>query len=268
MRPLMASSGDFLMKLSIGTPPLEIMGILDTGSVLTWTQYAPCDNCYPQNRPLFTPRESSTYKVLPGNSKLCKSLGGRSSILGDNTCRNSLQYLDRSYSHGAISSGTVTISSTSGNFNEEASGVIGLGAGPGSLVNQMNSAIGGKFSYCLLSQSHITNYRSSKVHFGSNSVVSGASVISTGLHIFRNSYALRYKGISVGKKKLAMTRLSNSSSSSKILGFFNERIIIDSGTVLTHLPKKLYQHLEEAMKKEIKLEKAHARDAEAVLQDS
>ncbi|KAL0308797.1 UNVERIFIED_CONTAM: AUGMIN subunit [Sesamum radiatum] len=57
MMLLMASSGDFLMKLSIGTPPFEIMGILDTGSVLTWTQCAPCDNCFPQNRPLFTPRE-------------------------------------------------------------------------------------------------------------------------------------------------------------------------------------------------------------------
>ncbi|KAK4397485.1 Aspartyl protease AED1, partial [Sesamum angolense] len=127
-----------------------------------------------------------------------------------------------------------------GNFNE-ASGVIGLGAGPGSLVNQMNSVIGGKFSYCVLSQSDIKNYRSSRIHFGSNCVVSGASIVSTGLHIFRNSYTLRFKGISVGKKKLAMTRLSNSLSLSKILGFFNEPIIIDSGTVLTHLPKKLYQ---------------------------
>ncbi|KAL0346440.1 UNVERIFIED_CONTAM: AUGMIN subunit [Sesamum calycinum] len=213
--------------------------------------------------------ESSTYKVLLGNSKLCKSLGGRSSILGDNTCRYSLQYLDRSNSHGAISLDRVTISSTSrtpisqhnfgfgcgyenlGNFNE-ASGVIGLGAGPGSLVNRMNSVIGEKFSYCVLSD--IKNYRSSKIHFGSNCVVSGASVISTGLHIFRNFYTLRFKGISIGKKKLAMTRLSNSLSLSKILGFFNEII----RPFLTHLSKKLIP-LEEAMK-EIKLEQAHATE--------
>ncbi|KAI3448973.1 hypothetical protein Pfo_005638 [Paulownia fortunei] len=274
---VMASHGDFLMKLSIGTPPFEINGIVDTASVLSWTQCAPCDNCFPQKLPIFTPRESSTYKVVPGNSKLCKYLGGRSSILGDNICRYSLYYLDSSYSHGAISSDTVTINSTSGSpisqrnfifgcgyenlgkFNEEASGVIGLGGGPGSLITQMNSVIGGKFSYCLVSHGH-RNPRSSKMHFGSKAVVSGAGVISTGLHIFRNSYALRFKGISVGKKKLAMTNLSNSSSLSKILGFLNERIIVDSGTILTHLPKKLYYPLEAEVKKEIKLEHADSKE--------
>ncbi|KAK4416147.1 AUGMIN subunit [Sesamum alatum] len=220
---LMASSGDFLMKLSVGTPPFEFMGILDTGSVLTWTQV----------RLVIIVTLKSSLFSLPRNRQLTKC------CLEIQNSANPLE---------------------GGNFIEEASGVIGLGPGPGSLVNQMNSVIGGKFSYCLLSQSHIKNYRSSQIHFGSNSVVSGAGVISTGLHIFRNSYALRFKGISVGKKKLAMTRLSNSSSSSKILGFFNERIIVDSGTVLTHFPKKLYQPLEEAMKKEIKLEQAHARE--------
>ncbi|KAK4422865.1 putative membrane protein [Sesamum alatum] len=243
---LMAAIGDFLMKLSVGTPPFEIMGILDTGSVLTWTQCAPCE-LLPSKAASFHSQEIVNFQSAAWKFE------------------NSANPLEG-----------VAISSTSGtpisqqnivfgcgyenlrNFIEEASGVIGLGPRPGSLVSQMNSVTGGKFSYCLLSQSRIKNYRFSKIHFGSNSVVSGAGVISTGLHIFRNSYVLRFKRISVGKKKLGMTHLSNSSSSSKIFGFFNERIIVDSGTILTHLPKKLYQPLEEAMKKEIKLEQSHS----------
>ncbi|KAL3832870.1 hypothetical protein ACJIZ3_007606 [Penstemon smallii] len=265
---LISSHGDFLMKLSIGTPPSEIIGLADTGSVLSWTQCAPCDNCYPQKQPLFAPKKSSTYKEVAGNSKLCKSLGGLSSILGDNKCKYFSHYLDGCYSHGTIFSDTITLNPTSGtpisqknfvlgcgyenlgNFNNEASGVIGLGGGPGSLITQMNSLINGKFSYCLVSNAY-SNSKSSKMHFGSKAVVSGAGVVSTGLHMFKNSlYAVRFKGISVGNKRLAM------SSSSKVLGFFNERITIDSGTILTHLPKKYYQPLEAAMKKEMKLEVA------------
>ncbi|KAK4488667.1 hypothetical protein RD792_004438 [Penstemon davidsonii] len=267
---LIYSHGDFLMKLSIGTPPFEIIGLADTGSVLSWTQCAPCDNCYPQKQPLFAPKKSSTYKEVAGNSKLCKSLGGLSSILGDNKCKYALNYLDGSYSHGTIFSDTITLNPTSGtpisqknfvfgcgyenlgNFNNEASGVIGLGGGPGSLITQMNSLINGKFSYCLVSNAY-SNSKSSKMHFGSKAVVSGAGVVSTGLHIFKNLlYAVRFKGISVGNKRLAMY------NSSKVLGFFNERIIIDSGTILTLLPKKYYQPLEAAMKKEMKLEVAGA----------
>lgn len=273
---LLAYNGEFLMKLSVGTPPVEVIGILDTSSVLSWTQCAPCDHCFPQKQPLFTPRKSSTYKVVPGNSKPCKSLGGKPSTSGDNTCRYSLFYLLRYHSRGVISSDTVTIKTTSGtptsqpNFvfgcgydnyadfkGEEASGVIGLGAGPSSFITQMDSVIGGKFSYCLVYNTY-SNPKTSKMHFGSRAEVTGASVVSTPLHIFKNSYALWFKGISVGATKLAVTTgVSNSSSySSKIFGFFNQRIIVDSGSTLTYLPKNLYSSLEAAVRKQMRLEVA------------
>ncbi|PIN04290.1 Aspartyl protease [Handroanthus impetiginosus] len=270
---LMASHGEYLMKISIGMPPFEVSGIVDTGGVLSWMQCAPCITCCPQKQPLFTPGESLTYKVVPSNSKLCKSLGGRSSILGDNTCRYSLFYLDHSYSNGVISTDTVTIDSGSGMplsqrnfvfgcgyenfgiFSEDTTGVIGLWGGPYSLFSQMNNVIGGKFSYCLVSHAHI-NSRPSKIHFGNKSIVSGASVVSTGLHIFEDSYAVRFKGITVGRQTFIVTNLSNSSSSSQILGFLTQRILVDSGTLLTHLPEKLYNLLGAAMRKEIQLEVA------------
>ncbi|KAL0410945.1 UNVERIFIED_CONTAM: Aspartic proteinase CDR1 [Sesamum latifolium] len=213
--PLMASSADFRMKLSIGTPPFEIMGILDTGSVLSWMQCA--------------------LRVI-------------------------IVTLKTGLFH---SQGIINLQSAAGKFKTLQTPWREVFYFRGQHM-QVFFAVSGQilFSWShLFGHSHHKFYiRSSKIHFGSNSVVSGANVVFTGLQFFRNSFALRLKGISVGKKKLAMTRLSNSTSSSKVLGFFNERIIIDSGTVLTHLPKKLYQSLEEAMKKEIKLEQAHARE--------
>lgn len=268
---IIATGGEFLMRLSIGTPPFEVIGILDTSSVLSWMQCAPCQHCFIQKQPLFTPKKSSTYKEVVGNSKLCKSLGGKPSTSGENSCRYSSSYLERYQTRGVIFTDTVTMKTTSGTptslpnlafgcgFDntakfKEASGVIGMGVGPGSLITQMDSVIGGKFSYCLVYNAY-NNPKSSKMHFGGRAAVTGASVVSTPLQIFKNSYALSLKGISVGTTRLAESTLFNSSSSysSKIFGFFNHRIIVDSGTTLTHLPKNLYTSLEAEMKKQMSL---------------
>ncbi|XP_057800442.1 aspartic proteinase CDR1-like [Salvia miltiorrhiza] len=262
---LIASSGEFLVKLSVGTPPVEVSVLLDTTSVLSWTQCAPCDHCFPQKQPLFTTKKSSTYKVVAGNSKPCKLLGGTPSTSGDNSCRYSLFYPQRYHSRGVISSDTFTMKTTSGmpmslpnmvfgcghdnyaEFKGDTSGVVGLGVGPSSLVTQMNSVIGGKFSYCLVP----SNAKPSKMHFGSRAAVTGAAVVSTAMHVFKNSYALSLKGISVGNTRLAAATLSNSSN---ILGFFNQRMIVDTGTIATHLPTKLYNSLEAAMRKQMKVD--------------
>ena len=68
------NQNDFLMSLSIGTPPFKILAIADTGSDLTWTQCKPCTNCYKQIAPLFDPSGSSTYKALPCGSDSCGEL--------------------------------------------------------------------------------------------------------------------------------------------------------------------------------------------------
>ncbi|KAK6243643.1 hypothetical protein QUC31_010052 [Theobroma cacao] len=63
---------EYLMNISIGTPPFEILAITDTGSDLTWTQCEPCPECYKQDAPLFNPKSSSTYKRLEFT---CSSFG-------------------------------------------------------------------------------------------------------------------------------------------------------------------------------------------------
>ncbi|XP_042016760.1 aspartic proteinase CDR1-like isoform X3 [Salvia splendens] len=127
---VLPSGGEFLVKLSVGTLPFEVSGILDTTSSLSWTQCAPCTKCFPQKQPLFTPNKSSSYKVVAGNSKACKSLGGTPSTSGDNLCRYSLLYQLKYHSRGVLSSDTITMKTTSG-------------VGPSSLITQMNPVTGG-----------------------------------------------------------------------------------------------------------------------------
>ncbi|CAN1176478.1 Aspartic proteinase CDR1 [Linum perenne] len=61
------------MNISIGTPPFQILGILDTGSDITWTQCKPCSKCYTQKGALFNPTFSTTYKTVSCPSNACAS---------------------------------------------------------------------------------------------------------------------------------------------------------------------------------------------------
>ncbi|KAK4488666.1 hypothetical protein RD792_004437 [Penstemon davidsonii] len=256
------SDGDLLMSLSIGTPPFKIVGVADTGSDLIWTQCQPCKKCYKQKDPLFAPRNSSTYKTVSSGSNQCRMFVGMPSKQNKKTCAYEIEYKDDSHSHGIASTDKLTMRSTSGkpiplpnnivfgcayenvgDFNHDASGIIGLGGTPASLINQMGSLTGGKFSYCLAPNEN----QSSKMHFGAKAIVSGAGVVSTKMQISRMGfYILKLKGLSVGK-----TRISNFSESTKIFSS-SMNIVIDSGTTLTYLPQKLYSLLEANMKKEIR----------------
>ena len=42
---IVPDSGEYLMQYAVGTPPVKVFGIADTGSDLTWLQCAPCTEC-------------------------------------------------------------------------------------------------------------------------------------------------------------------------------------------------------------------------------
>jgi hypothetical protein len=59
-----------ILKLSMGTPQVDIYAIADTRSDLIWTQCVPaCPGCYNHFYPLFDPLKSSTY-----NGFSCQSI--------------------------------------------------------------------------------------------------------------------------------------------------------------------------------------------------
>ncbi|XP_010268348.1 PREDICTED: aspartic proteinase CDR1-like [Nelumbo nucifera] len=262
------NKGEYHMKIALGTPPVQILALADTGSDLIWTQCNPCYGCYQQRAPLFDPQSSSTYRDLSCSSERCEVLRFRTCSSSD-VCQYSYQYDDQSYTNGNLATDTITMESStcgetvafpevvfgcghnnSGTFEEDGSGVIGLGRGSMSLVSQLGSSIDGKFSYCLVPTS--AENQSSKMSFGCDAVVSGEGVVSTPM-LFKSTdrlYYLRLEGISVGDCKLEYKSHSPSDDSDENEG----NIVIDSGTPLTFLPPEFYPQLESALKAAINQE--------------
>lgn len=263
---ILSDAGEFLMNISIGTPPFQILGIADTGSDLIWTQCKPCENCYKQVDPLFDPSKSSTYRDVSCTSSQCSSLDRTSCDKTEGEiCQYSYSYGDQSYTNGNIAVETVTLASTSGRpiafpktligcghdnagtFNDRTSGIIGLGGGSISLISQMGRATGGGFSYCLVPFFNETD-RSSKLNFGSRAAVTGPGAVSTPFvqDSHRTFYYITLEAISVGKSRIPFGGLGGSVSEGNI--------IIDSGTTLTLLPADVYSKVESEVAKLIDLE--------------
>nr|POE58312.1 putative aspartic protease [Quercus suber] len=232
---VIANGGEYLMKISLGTPAVEVLGIADTGSDLTWTQCEPCEKCYKQNLPLFDPQQSSTYGNVPCDSSPCKALDTASCGTDKNTCQYGYSYGDQSFTNGDLGVETLTVGSTTshqvtlpnivfgcghnndGTFGEARSGIIGLGGGPLSLQWL------GFWQWC-----------------GFNTL--GCKRSST-------FYYLTLEGISVGNKRFAYK------ASSKAVASNEGNIVIDSGTTLTLLPPEFHEDLVSAVEKAIDAER-------------
>ncbi|KAL1219147.1 Aspartic proteinase CDR1 [Cardamine amara subsp. amara] len=251
--------GEYLMNVSLGTPPFSIMAIADTGSDLIWTQCKPCKHCYTQDAPLFDPKASSTYKDISCSSRQCTNLLPEASCSSKhNKCSYSMSYGDNSYTKGNIATDTLTLGSTNnrpvqlknsiigcghknhGTFDKKFAGIVGLGSGAVSLISQLGDSIEGKFSYCLVPL-YFTNDLTSKINFGSTAIVSGPGTVSTPLIKISPDtfYYLALESVSVGSKRIKYP----GSNSENCKG----NIIIDSGTTLTMLPTEFYFKLEDAV---------------------
>ncbi|KAL3619086.1 hypothetical protein CASFOL_036656 [Castilleja foliolosa] len=252
--PIIPNGGEYLMKIGIGTPPVEFLGIADTGSDLTWIQCQPCTNCYKQKAPLFDTKKTSTYRTISCQSQTCSQVG-TSSCDSKNVCEYQYSYGDNSYTIGDLSVETLTFDSSvsfskvvfgcghenTGTFGEAGSGLIGLGGGPLSIITQLDQSIGGKFSYCL---ALLDSNSSSKISFGANAIVTGPNVVSTPLVKKQPDtyYYLTLEGVSIGVNRV------NNVFGSKASGSVEEgNIIIDSGTTLTFLPSSFYEGFESAL---------------------
>ncbi|CAN1176480.1 Aspartic proteinase CDR1 [Linum perenne] len=238
--------GEYLMNISIGTPPFQILGILDTGSDITWTQCKPCSKCYTQKGALFNPTFSTTYKTVSCPSNACASRN-------DSVCHYRVGYSDRSHTIGDLALDTLTLGPTASfpniiigcghdnalSIETMGSGIIGLANGPASLIHQIGPSVNWKFSYCLPDG---VSASVSSFHFGRD--VSGNDVVSTPLITDPHRpylYYLRLEAISVGNIKIPF-RGSNSD---------DRNIVIDSGTTITALPLEFYSKLSSAVEKKI-----------------
>lgn len=262
--PVHAGNGEFLMDLSIGTPSSPFLAILDTGSDLIWTQCKPCVQCFQQPTPIFDPSKSSTYSKLACSSNLCEALPTSS-------CKSDCEYLytygDSSSTQGVLASETFTFGSSGasvsnigfgcGDSNQgsgfsQASGLVGLGRGPLSLISQLEL---GKFSYCLTS---LDDSKKSPLLFGSDAELKGSAPQSTPLAINPSQpsfYYLTLKGITVGGTLLKIPSSTFALNSDGTGG-----LIIDSGTSITYLEEAGYKQVKKAFISQVKLPVADGSD--------
>ncbi|CAN0829690.1 Aspartic proteinase CDR1 [Linum grandiflorum] len=257
--PLIANDGEYLMNISLGSPPFPVLAIADTGSDIIWTQCQPCTDCYKQDAPIFDPKLSSTYRPVPCYSSTCLSLVGEGSFCSQDghSCQYQVKYGDHSHTLGDVAIETLALGSgttsgymvfpntlfgcghdNKGTFSPKGSGIVGLGGGPASLPTQLSQTIEGKFSYCML------NETTSTMHFGPNAVVSGTDVVTTPFlssNFGSTFYSLDLEFVSVGSTVIPFDGPSSA----------NGNIIIDSGTTLTIVPTSFLSDFTTALEAQV-----------------
>ncbi|KAG8383870.1 hypothetical protein BUALT_Bualt04G0058600 [Buddleja alternifolia] len=255
--PIHAGEGEFLMDLSIGTPPVPFSAILDTGSDLTWIQCKPCQLCFDQPTPIFDPKKSSSFSKLPCSSDLCKALPLLS--CNDGKCEYLYVYGDYSTTKGVMGIETFTFENVSvprigfgcGFDNEgggfQGAGLVGLGRGQLSLVSQLNSP---KFSYCLMpfgsNKTSILLMGSRASHVNTTSIKLTTPLIKIPPTPF---YLVSLKGITVGETLLPIN--NSNFELNKKHGYPN--MIVDSGTTFTMLEESAFNLVKEEFTNQIKL---------------
>ncbi|KAK7353659.1 hypothetical protein VNO80_19110 [Phaseolus coccineus] len=258
--PIHAGNGEYLMELAIGTPPVSYPAVLDTGSDLIWTQCRPCTRCYKQPTPIFDPKKSSSFSKVSCGSSLC-------SALPSSTCSDGCEYVysygDYSVTQGVLGTETFTFGKSKkkvsvdnigfgcgedneGDGFEQASGLVGLGRGPLSLVSQLNEP---RFSYCL---TPIDDTKKSVLLLGSSEKVKDATEgVTTPLlknPLQPSFYYLSLEGISVGDTRLAIEK-----STFDVGNDGSGGAIIDSGTTITYIEQKAFDELKKEFISQTKL---------------
>ncbi|XP_047339527.1 aspartic proteinase CDR1-like [Impatiens glandulifera] len=254
---LISYAFEFLMKVNVGTPPVTLFLIADTGSDLTWVKSLPCTKCSTKGRYVtYNPKISGSYRPVSCKSSACLSsyAGGRITCGTNNSCPFELLYGDSSQSAGELGFETMGLGSSvlrniifglahtlNGLF--PGSGIVGLGAGPLSLVRQMGNSIGAKFSYCLGNANSI-----GKISFGDKSIPTGPNVVTTPMVFVEPDtyYYLTINSFTIG---------TNGKKIQYGVDGVKGNIIIDSGTTLTNLPSKYCDEINKSYMEQIKAEK-------------
>ncbi|KAF8700455.1 hypothetical protein HU200_034395 [Digitaria exilis] len=235
-----SSSGEYLMTLAIGTPPLSYPAIADTGSDLIWTQCAPCtDQCFQQPTPLYNPASSTTFSTNNQTYNQTYGTGWTAGIFASETFTFGSSPADQTSVPGI----TFGCSLASSNDFNGSSGLVGLGRGSESLVTQLGA---GKFSYCLTPFQDTTS--TSTLLLGSSASLNDAGVGSTPfvtnptMEPMNTYYYLDLTGIS-----LDTTALSIPADAFALKADGTGGLIIDSGTTVTSLVDVAYQQVRAAV---------------------
>ncbi|TVU12132.1 hypothetical protein EJB05_45759, partial [Eragrostis curvula] len=259
-------TNEYLVHLSVGTPPRPVALTLDTGSDLVWTQCAPCRDCFDQAlrswtppRPPPTPRSPATRRGAARSrsppAAAAAATGAASTPTTTATSRSPSASSRPTASPSVLPTTAVIMpprvvvavpsaaaTSTEACFQANETGIAGFGRGQLSLPSQLNVT---SFSYCFTSMFEST---SSFVTLGG----APAAALHSHAHVvgeFRSTpllrnpsqpslYFLSLKAISVGSTRVPVPehRLRSAAPTT----------IIDSGASITTLPEDVYEAVKAA----------------------
>ncbi|KAI4345468.1 hypothetical protein L6164_012592 [Bauhinia variegata] len=224
---------EYVINVSIGTPPTKVYAFIDTGSDLVWVK----------GIPFFDPDKSFSYTTLPCNAEPCNDLGNDRTCKGQGSCTYRITYEDRSTTSGVLSKDKFTFEApdkssvdvgfvqfgysnvSSREFTGKENGCVGLTDSSLSLINQLGIK---KFSHCMTIPDD--QVRGSLMYFGSRAVVYGSQTpIFQNLH---GLYMVKLDGISLGDEEIPN----------------GKAIMIDCGTSHTQLDPMVFQPLVDKMR--------------------
>ncbi|XP_057528020.1 protein ASPARTIC PROTEASE IN GUARD CELL 2 [Amaranthus tricolor] len=238
-------SGEYFIRLGVGSPPKKQYMVIDSGSDVVWVQCQPCKQCYKQTDPVFNPAQSASYSGVSCSSSVCGRIEN-SGCGHSGRCRYEVQYSDGSYTKGNLAFETLTIGGTvirnvamgCGHSNQGmfvgASGLLGLGGGSMSFVGQLGGQTGGTFSYCLVSRG---SGNPGSIVFGREAMPVGAAWINLVRSPRAPSfYYINLMGLGVGGVRVPLPN--------GIFGFTESGdggVVMDTGTAVTRLPTPAYE---------------------------
>ncbi|KAK8949664.1 Aspartic proteinase Asp1 [Platanthera zijinensis] len=239
------TNGYYTTQLYIGTPPQKFALIVDSGSTVTYVPCSTCVQCGNHQDPRFRPEHSSTYEPVKCNID-CNCDKKKMQ------CTYERQYAEMSSSSGLLAHEVISFgkesnlmpqhaifgceNSESGDlFNQHADGIMGLGRGQLSMVDQLveKGAISDSFSLCY-----------GGMDLGGGAMVLGGILPPPGM-VFAHSdpgrspyYNIELKEIHVAGKALHL----------------NPRIfdrkhgtVLDSGTTYAYLPQEAFSAFKDAL---------------------
>ncbi|CAN0908993.1 Protein ASPARTIC PROTEASE IN GUARD CELL 2 [Linum grandiflorum] len=242
-------SGEYFVRIGVGSPPTSQYMVVDSGSDIVWVQCKPCSQCYTQSDPLFDPEFSASFSAVSCSSTACDRLaaGNTASSCGSGRCRYEVSYGDGSYTKGTLALETITFHDSAvvhdvaigcGHSNRGmfvgAAGLLGLGGGSMSFVGQLGGQAGGAFTYCLVSRGSSSG--SGSLEFGRGSVPVGAAWIP----LIRNPRAPSFYYVGLSGLGVGGVRVPIPEDAFRLTELGDGGVVMDTGTAVTRLPGDAY----------------------------
>lgn len=239
------TNGYYTTRLYIGTPSQEFALIVDSGSTVTYVPCATCEQCGNHQDPRFQPDLSSTYSPVKCNVD-CTCDNERSQ------CTYERQYAEMSSSSGVLGEDIMSFgkeselkpqravfgcenTETGDLFSQHADGIMGLGRGQLSIMDQLveKGVISDSFSLCY-----------GGMDVGGGTMVLGGMPAPPDM-VFSHSnpvrspyYNIELKEIHVAGKALRLDpKIFNSKHGT----------VLDSGTTYAYLPEQAFVAFKDAV---------------------